>query len=126
MRKEFAHVRGDVDKFAEQCFNHACQMGESVQIDPSYPRTTSRQRHRANNPASSPVDYYHRNVVIPVLDEVISEFDARFSKLSTTAGQLVGLVPSVICEREVSIEDASVMYANDLPSPELLDQEAYR
>ena len=56
-----------------------------------------------------------------MLDEVNSEFDVKFSKLSTTAGQLVGLVPSVICEREVSIEDASEMYANDLPSPELLD-----
>ena len=33
MRKEFEHVRGDVDKFAEQCFNHACRMGKTVQID---------------------------------------------------------------------------------------------
>ena len=126
MKKEFEHVRGDVDKFAEQCFDHACRMGETVHIDPSCPRVTARQRHRANNPASSPLDYYRRNLVIPVLDEVISEFDARFSKLSTTAGQLVGLVPSVICEREVSLDDASKLYANDLPSSELLDQETDR
>ena len=126
MRKEFEHVRGDVDKFAEQCFNHASRMGESVHIDPSCPRVTIRQCHRANNPASSPLDYYRRNLVIPVLDEVISEFDARFSELSTTAGQLVGLVPSDICEREVSLDDASKLYANDLPSPELLDQEIDR
>lgn len=53
-------------------------------------------------------------------------FDARFSKLSTTGCQLVGLVPSVICEREVSLEDASKLYANDLLSPELLYQEANR
>lgn len=102
MRKEFEHVRGDVDKFAEQCFHHVCQMAVSVQIDPSYPRVTAGQRHRVNSPVSSPLKYYCRNLVIPVLDEVISEFDARFSKLSTTAGQLVGLVLSVICEREVT------------------------
>ena len=126
VRKASEHVRGDVDKFAEQCFNHACRMAESVHIKPSFPRITSRQRHRANNPASSPLDYYRQNLVIPVLDEVICEFNAKFSKLSTTAGQLVGFVPSVICEREVNIEEAAELHANDLPNPELLDQEADR
>lgn len=119
---EFEHVYGDVNKFAVKCFNHDCRMGESVQIDPSCPRATARQHHRANNPASSPLHYYHWNLVIPLLDEVFSEFDARFSKPSTAAGQQVGLVPYVICEREVSLEDTSELYANDLPSPELLDQ----
>lgn len=60
MRKEFEHVRGDVDKFAEQYFHHACQMAVSVQIDPSYPRVTARQQHRANSPVSSPLKYYRR------------------------------------------------------------------
>ena len=103
-------------------------MGEPVQIEPSSLRVTSHQRHRANNPVSFPFDYYRRNLVIPVVDEVISEFDARFNQLSTTAGQLVGLVPSVICVREVILEEAAGLYAglyaNDLPSSELLDQEA--
>ena len=126
VKTEFQHVRDDVEKFAEQCFKHACRMGEAVQIEPSSPRVTSRQCHRANNPASSPLDYYRRNLVIPVLDEVISEFDARFSKLSASAGQLVGLVPSVICQREVNVEKAAELYTSDLPSPELLDQEADR
>ena len=102
------------------------QMGESVQIEPSSPRVTSQLRHRANNPASSPLDYYRRNLVILVLDEVISEFDARFSKLSASAGQLVGLVSSVICERVFNVEEAAKLYTSDLPSPELLDQEADR
>ena len=101
-------------------------MGESVHIEPAFPRVTSRQHHRANNPALSPLEYYRRNLVIPVLDEVISEFDTRFSKLSITAGQLVGLVPSVICEREVNIEEVAELYTRDLPSPELLDQEVDR
>ena len=58
-----------------------------------------------------------------MLDDVIDEFDARFNKLSPAAGHLVSPVPSLICEREVSIEDASEVYAHDLSSPELLDQE---
>ena len=103
MKKDIQQIRLDVDKFAEQCFKHACRMGEAVEIELCSPRVTSQQRYRANNPASSPLEYYHQNAVIPVLDEVTSEFDARFSQLSAGAGQLVGLVPSVICERERSI-----------------------
>lgn len=126
MKKDIQQIRCDVDKFAEQCFKHACRMGEAVEIEPCSPRVTSRQRHRANNPASSPLEYYRRNVVIPVLDEVTSEFDARFSQLSASAGQLLGLVPSVICEREVNIEEVAQLYTEDLPNPELLDLEVQR
>ena len=123
---EFQHVRDDINKFTEQWFNHACRMGEPVHIEPSSPRVAPRQRHRANNPASSPLDYYRRNLVIPVLDQVIGEFDARFSKLSSSAGQLMGLVPSVNCNREVNVGEVAELYDSDLPSPELLDQEADR
>ena len=35
VKTEFQHVRDDVEKFAEQCFKHACRMGEAVQIEPS-------------------------------------------------------------------------------------------
>ena len=37
----------------------------------------------------------------------------------------MGLVLSVICEREVNIQEVAQLYARDLPSPELLDQEVY-
>ena len=123
VKKEFQHIHNDVDKFAEQCFKHSCRMGESVHIEPAFPRVTSRQCHRANNPTLSPLEYYRRNLVIAVLDEVISEFDTRFSKLSITAGQLVGLVPSIICEKEVNIGDVAELYTRDLPSPKLLDRD---
>ena len=113
MKKDIQPIRCDVDKFAEQYFKHACRMGEAVEIEPCSPRVTSRQCHRANNPASSPFEYYRRNVVIPVLDEVTSEFDARFSQLSASAGQLLGLVPSVICEREVNIEEVAQLYTEE-------------
>lgn len=35
----------------------------------------------------------------------------------------MGLVPSVICDREVDISDAVAMYAADLPSPEIAPEE---
>ena len=36
---------------------------------------------------------------------------------------VIGLVPAVICTRDMDIEDALKMYSNDLPSPELVRQE---
>ena len=98
-------------------------MGDAVEIEPCSPRVTSQQCHKANNPASFPLESYRRSVVIPVLDEVTSEFDARFSELSVSAGQLVGLVPSVICEKKVNIEEVARLYREDHPNPELLDLE---
>lgn len=126
VKTEFQYTRDHVETFAEQCFKHACRMGEAVEIEPSSPRVTSRQRYRANNPAASPLEYYRRNLVIPVLDEILSEFNSRFSELSTSASQLVGLVPSVICVRDVNVEEIARLYTDDLPSSEMLDLEADR
>ena len=126
VKTEFRHVHDDINKFTEQCFNHAYRMGEPVHTEPSSPRVASQQRHRANNPASSPLDDYHRNLVIPVLDQDIGDVDARFSKLSLSTGQLMGLVPSVNCSTKVNVGEVAELYDSHLPSPELLDQKADR
>ena len=39
------------------------------------------------------------------------------------ATSLLGLVPSVLCSKEIDTERAAVTYAGDLPSPELLQFE---
>ena len=67
-----------------------------------------------------------RNVAIPFLDHVISDLETRFSPLSVTSSTLLGLVPSVLCSQEVDIAKAVEMYSDDLPSPELMDQEVRR
>ena len=38
----------------------------------------------------------------------------------------MGLVPSVICDREVNVEEVAELYISNLPSPELIDQRADR
>ena len=43
--------------------------------------------------------------------------------MAVTASSLLGLVPAIICTRDMDIEDALKMYSNDLPSPELVKQE---
>ncbi|XP_037542842.1 52 kDa repressor of the inhibitor of the protein kinase-like [Nematolebias whitei] len=50
----------------------------------------------------------------------------RVPALSATASSLLGLVPSVICNRHLDTTEIVSMYAEDLPSPELVDQEITR
>ena len=70
---------------------HASQTGRSVKFETSFPRVTSQQHHKANDPALSTLHYCHQNLVIPLLNDVINKFKSRFSKMNTFAGQLLGL-----------------------------------
>ena len=104
-------------------YDHAVRMADQVGVIPSMPRIAKRQQHRSNAPAESPFDYYNRNVAIPFLDHISSNLNTQFSVMAVTASSLLGLVPAIICAREIDIEDALKMYSNDLPSPELVPQE---
>ena len=72
------------------------------------------------------VEYYKRNSAIPFLDHILSSLDKQFSSLAITATSLLGLVPSVICTKNVDIREALDVYSEDLPSPELMDMELAR
>lgn len=48
------------------------------------------------------------------------------SGLSEKCTTLLGLVPSILCEKTVNIDKAVELYNDDLPSPELVDQEMIR
>ena len=71
-------------------------------------------------------EHFLRNMAIPFIDYVITELETRFTPLSATSSTLLGLVPSVLCNQEVDIAEAVEMYKDDLPSPELIDQELRR
>ena len=40
--------------------------------------------------------------------------------------RVIGLTPAVICQRNVELSELVDLYKNDLPSPELVEQEVYR
>ena len=101
-------------------------MAEKVDVQHAKPRTAGRTRNRVNAPAESVQEHFLRNVAIPFLDHVITDLEARFSPLSVTSSTLLGLVPSVLCSQEVDITKAVDMYKDDLPTPELIDQEVRR
>ena len=83
-------------------------------------------KNRANTAADDVKHHFLRNMSIPFLDHVISELEARFSSPLLTSCTLLSLVPSFLCVQEVDISDAVEMYSDDLPSPELIDQEMRR
>jgi hypothetical protein len=85
VEKEFATV------FAE-AISTANKIGKSIEMS----RLTEIQRNRQNTSGSSPEEYYRRNVMIPVLDNILTDMMHRFGKNQLTAMTLDILIPSNI------------------------------
>ncbi|XP_019643005.1 PREDICTED: 52 kDa repressor of the inhibitor of the protein kinase-like [Branchiostoma belcheri] len=118
--------REGVEKGFDHIYQHSVRMAEKVGSAAEMPRIASRQQHRANAQAATPQQYYQRNTVIPFLDHIITSLNDRFAASAKIATSLIGLVPSILCTRDVCLEDAVGQYEDDLPSPELFPMELYR
>ena len=102
-------------------------MADDLNIPVCTPRIAVRQVHRANVPADSTEAYYRRNIMMPFLDHITSEMQARFGPIHQTKVKLLGLVPSIAATYSLaSIRDVSELYKSDLPSPQLLSTEFNR
>ncbi len=98
-------------------------MGESVNVDPSKPRSCARQHNRPNAAAENIEDWYRINVAIPFIDHIITELDSEFSGLAKTVSTLLELVPLNIHTNEViDLTEIKQLYLNDLLTPETLEQ----
>ena len=101
-------------------------MAEKVGTAAEMPRLTPRQQHRSNAEAQTPREYFQRNVAIPLLDHIIMCIEEQFSPSAKVATSLLGLVPSVLCSRNVNLNAAVNTYTDDLSSPELFVMELTR
>ncbi|KAJ8024668.1 52 kDa repressor of the inhibitor of the protein kinase [Holothuria leucospilota] len=99
-----------------------------IGTEPSKPRIAGRQQLRSNAPASTPYEYYKRNLAIPFLDHINENLHTQFTGLAKKATSLLGLVPAVICSDpdSIDINEAVELYSTDLPSPELIWLEVKR
>ena len=82
--------------------------------------------NRSNIPANTPEEYYRRVLAIPVLDTFIAEMEFRFNELNQRASTLLTLIPSIITKADCHGEtmgDLIILYRNDLPNPDIVDQE---
>ena len=124
----YKEIRKDVDAHFHKIYLQAVRMAAAINVEPSTPRSCSRQRHRANVETTTTEEWYKLNVTIPFLDHIICELEMQFSPMAKTAAKILTIVPSILCDedKEVDIRDIFELYSNDLPSPELLDQELVR
>ena len=76
--------------------------------------------HRVNASASTPFDYYLRNMCLPFLDYLIEGLNTRFDKYGSMIHKIHAFVPSVIrmgkVERNCKMEEIIHEYRNDLPT----------
>ena len=62
----------------------------------SMARIAKRQVNRDNTECDTPKNYYRRVFAIPLINQLISELELRFTKLSHFASRLLFLIPTVI------------------------------
>ena len=124
--KIFRDERLNIDSGFSKIYDHAIRIAEKIGTKAEMLRIASRQRHRSNSEATNPLEYFKRNVAIPFLDHVITFIDQQFSRSSITSSLLLGLVPSILCSKDVNLQAAVSMFSEDLPSPELFEMELKR
>ena len=107
-------------------FAQCVRLGQWVGTTESMPRITGRQCHHSNLPSKSPEEYFRKAITIPLLDHVQLTLESQFSAADLVSVSLIGIVPSICCTREVSLDDALVTYADDLRSAELFEPELRR
>ena len=97
VKSTLAKLRTDVERFHAQAYNEVIVLCQSVGIEESTPRITSRQQHRQNLPSSNSSEYFKRTTTIPMLDHLISELSSRFNEsLYQFLLQFIKLLPSEV------------------------------
>ena len=131
VKSTLTNARDNIDGFHSRVYAKALQVASKVQVEESIPRTTGRQQHRSNVPATSPSEYYRRSLTTPLLDYLITEMNDRFSsQLTTTLSQILLLLPSTLSERteilsSKDVSDLVSMYEDHLPAQACLDAELH-
>ncbi|KAJ8308417.1 hypothetical protein KUTeg_013291 [Tegillarca granosa] len=117
-------LRGNVDERFHALYLRSCNIASEFEVQPTRPRATGRQRHRANAPAGSIEDHYKVNMFIPFLDHVIQHLTERFPP--DLVGPLYGfyLIPAFIDKlTEDIIQTVEDTFQDELPSPDEFTQE---
>ena len=131
-----SEYRNNVDIKHSEWYDEALSLAKKYDIAEKKIRTTKRQIHRDNQPASTPCEFYKRSLTIPLLDQLLNDLRARFSDNSLISYYGLYLLPSKIVSMEKdrrsgkpvkSIADLVTpfyqFYKSDLPFPDHFFQE---
>lgn len=71
--------RQTADVVRQDLFAAANETAENIGVELQQPRIIKQQQHRSNPPASTPVEFWKRSLIIPYLDSLITSLEQRFS-----------------------------------------------
>lgn len=120
LREILGTKRNDANQYFNIIYNNVVEMMSKLGTELKLPRTTKRQTYR-NNIEVKPEDsqgYWRISIYIPILDEVIKDFDNRFSSDNMQCFNLNFLMPSNLMkffknteQLNESIKDISNQYS---------------
>ena len=119
-------LRENMDDEFKIIYEQSERMATKLSVVPAIPRTVVKQMHRSNVPAENPEEHYRRVIAVPLIDRFISEMTFRFNSFNKTVSKLLLLVLSIICPPDynhLEITDLTNQYSDDLPNPDIIDQE---
>ena len=91
------------------------------------PRRYGRQTLRSNVESTTPEVYRRRTAFLPCLDHIITEFESRFSELSSAAVQGILLLPGNLNNLNDGKEaEICSRFASDLPEPNTFQEKLKR
>ncbi len=71
-------IRKNINIEFHKVYLQAERMDESVNVDPSKPRSCARQCNRPNATAENIEDWHRINVALPFIDHIITELNSHF------------------------------------------------
>ena len=96
VKDTYKTLRESIETDFSTSYEQAFRMAAAVEVELAKPRGAGQQKHRTNAPAETVQQYYLKNMAIALVDHVVRELGAQFSKLSIVSATLTGLVPSVL------------------------------
>ena len=70
-------LRANPEEISSEMYKDSCAILKTDEL--ALHRVTAVERFRENAPANSPEEYFHRNVLLPYLDNIIASLEERFT-----------------------------------------------
>ena len=83
VKSTLLNARRNVESFHKSTYGDAKPVAATVRIKESAPHLASGQQHGTNIHADNYLQYYQRNLTIPLLDHLIAELNNRLAPVSS-------------------------------------------
>jgi hypothetical protein len=98
----YSHIRTSMDDYFTNLYEKIRILATSVESEEKFPRMTTRQIFRGNTHATTAMEYYKRNVVIPFVDTILNELNTRFNEEKRAHIEICSLLPQAMATKDTS------------------------